>query len=275
MGEILRFAWYNIRRMLLSPRLYLSLFVVYACLRLCFGSVCLSLDESGRTLQAVELFIFASGNRIPQWILTFGMLLLLCDVPFLHNGISIYLIRTSRFRWLAGQVLFCLIMVMGYLLAVEIMLLSMSGERVSFLNEWSDTIELASRITSGASLLNIKIIFDFPINVVLGGTPYTQFALTLLYDTLLLMFFSLICFACNVKWKTGVGCFVVVSFLVLRLLVDEYGEPVALLFSPCNLASPGSRVVTPVSVGYTVAFFLCVCGFLFVWGWRQMKYEDM
>lgn len=276
MGEVLQFTWHNIRRLLLSPRLYLSLFVVYACLRLCFGNVYLYLEDSGETLQAVELMIFASANRIPQWMLAFGMLLLLGDAPFLHEGMSVYLIRSSRLRWLIGQILFCVITVVCYLLVIEVMLLSMSGNGVSFLNDWSDPIMLASRITSGASLLHIEMAVNFPMNIISSGNPYTIFALTMLYDTLLLTMFSLLCLALNVKWKIGVGCFGVVVLLVLRFLIDTCGILTDFqMFSPCNLATISNQVVSPATIGYTVAFFLCVCGILGVWGYHVIRSADL
>lgn len=276
MGEVLRFAWHNIRRLLTSPRLYLSLFVVYACFRLCFGNVYLYLEESGETLQAVELLVFASSNRSPQWMLAFGMLLLLGDAPFLHEGMSVYLIRSSRFRWLMGQILFCLITVVVYLLAVEVMLLSMSGSNVSFLNNWSAPIMLASRITSGASLLHIEMVIDFPISIISSGKPYTMFALTILYDTLLLTMFSLLCLVCNAKWKTGVGCLGVVALLVVRFLIDNRKILTSLrMLSPCNLATISSQVVSPLSIGYTTVFFLCICGLLGFWGYRTIRFVDL
>lgn len=276
MGEVFRFAWHNIRRLLTSPRLYLSLFVVYACLRLCFGNVYLYLEESGETLQAVELLVFASSNRTPQWMLAFGILLLLGDAPFLHEGMSVYLIRSSRFRWLMGQILFCLITVVCYLLAVEIMLLSMSGDSVSFLNNWSDPIMLASRITSGASLLHIEMAIDFPISIISSGKPYAMFALTLLYDTFLLTMFSLLCLVCNSKWKTGTGCFGVVALLVVRFLIDNRKMLTNLrMLSPCNLAAISNQVVSPATIGYTAAFFLCACGGLGVWGYHVIRSADL
>lgn len=276
MAEILQFTWHNIRRLLTSPRLYLSLFVVYACLRLCFGNVYLYLEESGETLQAVELMVFASSNRSPQWMLTFGMLLLLGDAPFLHAGISVYLVRSSRRRWFMGQILFCFITVVCYLLTIEIMLLSMSGNGVSFLNNWSDPIVLASRITAGASLLHIEMAIDFPMSIISSGKPYAMFALTMLYDTLLLTMLSLLCLACNVKWKTGVGCFGVVVLLVVRFLIERCGVLTDFwILSPCNLATISNQTVNPAMIGYTTAFFLCACGLLGIWGYHTMRFADL
>lgn len=278
MGEILRFVWYDIRRLLTSPRLYFSLLVVYACLRLCFGSVYLYPEESGESLQALELFIFASCNRLPQCMLSIGVLLILGDTPFLHEGVSVYLIRTSRFRWLIGQILFCLVTIVCYMFVVEIMLLSMSGNGVSFANEWSDPVVLASQITSGASLLYIDMIFTFPMNIILSGTPYAIFALTLLYNTFLLMTFVLICLVCNLNWKTGVGCFGVVALLGWRSLIDGYGNgrfSGLVLFSPCNLATISDRNVTRGTIIYTCMFFSCVCGFLTIWGYNKMRSLDV
>ena len=276
MGEIWRFTWHNLRRLLTSPRLYLALFVVYACLRLCFGGVAGALAEKGQTLQGLELMIFASTNRLPQCMMTFGILLLLGDAPFLHEGMSLRLVRSSRIKWFLGQVLFCLITVVGYLLAVELMLLSMSGRGVSFRNEWSLPVKLVCRVPGGASVLGIHMIVDFPMNILKSGGPWPIFGLTLLYDTLLFTFFAFVCLALNARWRSGVGCFTVAALVTLRILIDNSGLLVRLRnISPCNLASLGSELVSPLSVAYRVSFFLAACGLLGFWTYRVLRRADL
>lgn len=275
MGEIWRFTWHDLRRLLTSPRLYLSLFVVYACFRMCFEDLSAALAQSGQTIQAAELMIFASASRIPQWMLTFGMLLLLGDAPFWHQGMALRLVRSSRVKWLLGQVLFCLITVVCYLFAVELMLLTMSGSGVSFANEWSAPTRLACRVPGGASLMDIHMV-EFFMNVLQSGEPWPIFALTVLYDALLLSLFSMLCLALNARWKTGVGCFAVTALLLMRTLIENSLRPTKFwAISPCSLAALGRGLVTPASVGYRLAFFLCACGLLGVWGYRVLRSADL
>ena len=276
MGEVWRFTWHNIRRLLTSPRLYLSLFVVYTCLRLCFGDVGAALAGNNQTIQAVELMIFAFASRIPQWMLTFGMLLLLGDAPFLHEGMSVYLVRSSRVKWLLGQILFCLVTVVCYLFAVELMLLTMSGSGVSFANQWSAPVRLACRVPDGASFLSINMGVSFPMNIVQSGSPWPIFALTVLYDALLLSLFAMLCLTLNARWKTGTGCFAVTALLLLRVLIENSVKPDKFrVISPCNLAALGSELVTATSFGYRLAFFLCACGLLGVWGYSVLRSADL
>lgn len=276
MGEVSRFAWYSLRRLLTSPRLYLALFVIYVLLRASYGDVHLYVEETGEILQAAELMIFSSASRFPQWMLVLGLLLLLGDAPFFHAGMSVYLVRSSRTKWLLGQILFCVITSVGYLLAVEMMLLSLSGSGVSFANQWSDSIMVACRVTDGAALLHIDMATTFPINIVLSGNPYAMFSLTMLYDTLLFTLLALLCLALNARWKTGVGCLGVAGLLVLRNLIDYSGILTNLkIISPCNLASLGGEMSTPASIAYRVAFFLSACGLLGVWGHHIIRSADL
>lgn len=275
MGEIWRFTWHDLRRLLTSPRAYLALFVVYACLRLVYGEVGLYIAESGQALQGLELMIFASASGIPQKIMIFGILLLLGDAPFLHEGMSVYLVRSSRSKWFLGQLLFCLVTVVCYLLAVELMLLTMSGSGVTFRNQWSGPIELVSRIPNGEKLLHIKIDVDFPINILLSGRPWAMFGLTVFYDILLLTFFALTCLALNARFRTGVGCFAVVVLATTQTLILNSRWPWLALLSPCLLASLGRELVSPLSVAYRASFFLAACGLLSFWAYRVLRRADL
>lgn len=280
MGEISHFTFYNFRRLLTSPRFYITLLIIYCCMWMCFGQVSSALAENGQTLQAAELFIFASCSRIPQWILAFGMLLLLADVPFIHEGLSVHLIRSTRFRWLMGQLIFCAITVICYLLLVEVMLITLSGKHMTFTNAWSDIIQIVVRLPSSVNgkQLNIDTMMEFPLEIVLAASPWAIFALSFFYDFLLLMLFCFICLVCNTRWRTGLGCLVVVVLLMLRYLIDNRLLPFSSLIamiSPCSMAAPQNRSINALNIIYTVAFFLCVSGFLAMWGYQIVQHADL
>ena len=99
-----------------------------------------------------------------------------------------------------------------------------------------------------------------------------------MYDSLLLLMFTLIGLAFNIRWKVGVGCLGAVALLGLRSLIDSYGNERLrglLWFSPCNLATVSDRPVTVETIAYTVMFFLCVCGLLTIWGYGSMSSADL
>lgn len=275
MGEIFQFVKYNFRRLWCSPRPYITLFMVYALLNLCFGGAREYLSDSGETVQAFEFFIIAMANRIPQWIMVFGILILLGDAPFLHDGMEVYILRSSRGRWLMGQVVFCALTVLGYLVLIAVMFLFMFCSYISFTNEWSDAIILSCRIQSGA-VLNIVMLIAFPMEIINSGSPYSVLALSFLYTALMLLLCALLCMLCNVRLKTGVGCFAVTILLVWRFLLDNVGGAEFLHYlSPCSLATVSDRAVTPISICYTVGFFLCACFALCWWNYCIIQKADL
>ena len=280
MGEIGRFATYNIRRLLTSPRLYIALLITSCCIWMSFGNVSFVLAEEGKVLQATELFSFSFSNRIPQWFFTLGILLLLVDIPFLHEGLSIRLVRSTRFRWFVGQILFSLITIIFYILFIQVLLMVIVSNTLSFSNSWSDTIQIAARLPSSAAIkqLGVSIAMDFPLNIVLNSTPLTTFIITLIYNSLLFFVFSLICLIFNVKYRTGAGCFVIVSLLMLRYLIDNSMLPLSkylILISPCNLAAPQVKGVGFSSFLYVVVFFLAIIGLLLYIGYYIIQHADI
>lgn len=275
MAEMFQFVRCDFRRLWISPRPYIVLLVVYMGLHLCFGGAETYLAENGQSVQAMEFFVFATANRIPQWILAFGILLLLGDAPFFHEGMELYVLRSRRSRWLTGQILFCCITVLGYLLLVAGMFLLMFHGHIYFANTWSDAITLICRIGNG-TLLNIKMAIDFPMQIITNGSPYAMFGLSFLYSAFLLLLFSLLCMVCNTKLRTGVGCFVIAILLVWRVLLDTVGGmPLFHYISPCNLANVGDKPVSPFYISYTIMFFIWNCCLLCIWMYGIIQKYDL
>lgn len=275
MGESFSFAAYNFRHLWTSPRPYIVLFAVYAGMELCFGGVRTYLADTGQTVQALEFFILASANRIPQWIFVFGILLLLGDAPFLQEGVEFYLMRSSRRDWLTGQVLYCLFVIFGYLVLVVGMFLVLFRGYLFFANEWSETFTLCCQLGSG-SLLHIIMMIEFPLRLVKSGLPYAIFALSFLYSFLLLLLLSLLCMICNMKLRMGFGCLAVTILLVWRVILENVaGLKVLHYLSPCNLAVVSDRTINFPNICYTISFFVCTCGLLWVWSYSIVKKIDL
>lgn len=263
MGEIFQFVRYDLKRLWYSPRPYVILFFVYAALERCFGCVREYLAEMGQQIQATELFSIAVSNRIPQWFLIFGIVLLLGDAPFLHDGMEYYVLRSSRSKWLIGQIVFCIITIIGYVFVVAGIFLFMFSNFIAFNNEWSDIITLCCQVHSGR-ILGITMSISFPSQLIQSGSPYAVFLISCSYLILLMLFLCLLLMLCNLKLKVGIGYFIVVSILVLRVLVDNgVGSKYLHFFSPCNLAVVSGRVLTMYSVAYTFLYFSSICGILY------------
>ena len=275
MGEIFQFVSYNCYRVFRSSRTYIALLVVFLGMELCFGGVRASLAENGQTIQIFELFIFALTNRLQQWIIVFGLMLLVCDAPFFQPGLELYITRSSRGRWLIGQVLFYLVLALGYLITIFSMMLLLLHGQVNLTNKWSDIIVLSCQTQSGA-LLNTQTIMNFPMNIIMSGLPYAMFGLTCIYSILLLFLLCMICMMCNIYFRIGFGCFAMVALLVWRLILETAGGPKFLHYiSPCNLASIGDKAINLPNILYTLAFFICMCAILCLYCYHIIQRMDL
>ena len=275
MGATFQFVRYDLKRLWCSPRPYVILFFVYAVLELCFGCVREYLAETGQQIQATEFFSIAISNRIPQWIIIFGIILLLGDAPFFHDGMEYYIIRSSRTQWLIGQIVFCIVTIVGYVLIVAGMFFFMFAHSISFKNEWSDIIILCCQVRSGA-ILGITMNMIFPLELIQSGSPYFIFFISCSYLILLMFFLSLVLMLCNLKLKVGIGYFIVVAILVLRVFVDNsFGLKFMHFLSPCNLAVVSGRAVTAYSIAYTFLYFLSTCGVLYMYIYKGIRKADL
>lgn len=275
MTEVFQFIKYQTRRLWCSPRPYIVLFAVFAGFKLCFGASRIYLLEISQTIQAAEFFIFATTNRIPQWILVLGMLLLLGDAPFLRTGLELYILRSSRNRWLMGQVLFCITTIFVYLIVITGMLLFIFRGCLSFTNEWSEAIILSCQLNSG-QWMNISTTMQFPIQIITSGSPYGIFVVSFLYTMLLMILCNFLCIVCNLKFRTGVSCFVIVFLLVWRFFLDVTCGPLFFYYiSPCTLATIGSKSLNHFNICYTILFFLCTCSFLYLYTYNIIQKTDL
>ncbi len=159
---------------------YITFLLLFMILRLGFGGARSYLVETGQSIQAVELFVFALSSPVLQTVCILGLLFLLGDAPFLKEGMSFLLIRTSRTRWLSGQLLSCVLISAIYLVGIALLFMLLFFGRIVFQNEWSAPIRLAAQTNMGGVVIRIKVAFFITMDVIKKGTPYGMFGLTLL-----------------------------------------------------------------------------------------------
>lgn len=275
MRSILHFVGYNLKRLFTSPRPYIALLAIYVMMKVGFGGAKSYLLENDQLFQAVELYVFAGNSDKFQLVMILGMLLWLGDAPFLKEGMSLRLIRTNRWAWLVGQILSCVVIAAIYLLAIEVLFLILFSGCVFFRNEWSSSAVLAAQIGNG-SPLRIEMATQFSMAAIQTASPYALFGLTFVYVLLLYSFFGVLMIACNLRFRTGVGCFAVALCWCFRLMVS-YVLNSELLWhlSPCNLASLFEQTPTALSILYTVMFFLVTGCCLSLLALHSVKTADL
>lgn len=272
---MVRMAFNECGRMLRSSKWYATALILFSCIYTGFGGVNGYLMREGQTIQAGELFIFAMDSWIPQLIITIGFLIMVNDVPFGKTGAQLQLIRSSRSRWLMGQVLFCFAAVALYLLLVEILFVLTAVRNLSFSNEWSQPTLLAARLGK-CTAIGIETAVQFPINVLLNSSVWTAFGVSLLYMWLLYGFFCLILIVCSLQFHTNVGYLIVIGCLALKRLLENVPVPAFVKYiSPCDVVSISERAITALNVTYTVLFFLVADGILWMMARQRMEQMDL
>jgi hypothetical protein len=276
MGSVFHFIDYNVKRMFASPKPYLTFLVIFAVLRIGLGSANTYLEEQGQNFQAVECFVFTHSAVFFQIVYVFGLLFLLGDAPFLEEGMSVRLIRTSRSKWLMGQILSCVVISAMYLLALALLLVLLFWNHITFQNAWSDPIRLAAQVGMGETVLKMKAAVYFPMDVLQAASPYAMFGLTFVYDVLLYSFLCLVVIVCNLKCSSGIGTFAAASILGIKL-VQKYVLPYKPLWylSPCSIVCFGDQPITGKGIAYTVLFLTLLCLLLSLLSFRFARNSDL
>jgi hypothetical protein len=281
MGEVWYFARTQLKRSFTSARFYVLILLLIAVLWSFFGGVGSYLESEGVRLQVCELFILFSNSRYSQRILLLAAVLLLADAPFISEGISYGLIRSTKLKWFLGQLLYAMMMTLILLVSMHLILLIFTGGRISFANNWSFCFrEICMEEDAGFSEnspLGIELALDFGVNYINSGSPYFVYTVTMLYAFLLSVSCCVIGMLLNLYFRTGVGVLTAVVFFGLYELsinlsaISAWVDPI----SPCYLASVVNREVTAGTMGYTVAFFVCVILAFSVFSYHKIQRSDL
>lgn len=276
MRSILPFVGCNLKKLLTSPKPYILFLLLYIILRIGVGGANTYLDNHGQTLQAVELFIFSQSSTFFQLVFITGLMLLQGDAPFLQEGMSFRLIRTSRKKWLTGQMVSCVIISAVYLAVIELLLVFLFRNHISFQNQWSNTIRLAAQTRTGGTAINIESQIAFPMDTLKAGTPYAIFGLTYLYNLLLYAFLSLVVIICNLRFKAGVSYFGVITLCSIRLLQQFIlSYKLVWYLSPCSVVCLTERSVTKTGIAHTLIYLTLLCAILLFPAYRMAKHSDL
>lgn len=283
MRESLNFAWYQLRYTLTSPRFYASIAILMGAMYAIFGKLGGYLAANELSIQATEMFTIYTNSQLTQRFMLLGSLLLLADAPFIREGVSYRLIRSTKLRWYIGQLLYCAVIVILYLAATFAAILICTNGHIYFQNVWSASFtalceDYSSCYISG-NVLGISILLGYSIDIINGGTPYFMFGLSFLYAFLLLLANCFIVQALNCWFRTGVGIAATVLLIALQYM-SSFAEGFmqifeGLYFDPCSMAQLTTRALSARNILFVCSYFVllfCLFGLL---GYRGVKRKDM
>jgi hypothetical protein len=211
------------------------------------------LAETNDSLQFCELFISAMGERLTKVLLLLGAILLFGDAPFARPGCSILMTRTSKKRWLAGQIIYLFLLALIYLIFILAGLTLFCRGHLQFGNQWS---ELYRSSTDGFYVEAAEL---FPTSTLIHKfTPYVAFGIAFLLAWLFFICIGMLWLTSNlyagsvqaavimiviISWDYGVGADLLPGFCryisISGVAGMEYFEatPMFLLYQTLLLAT--------------------------------------
>lgn len=227
-------------------------------------------------------------NKAPVWIFPFmytksnakvlftlPVILLFCDAPFIDKNQMFVMMRTSRTKWLCGQIIY-IISAGGiyyfFIFAVSIVSMIFFGEPSL---EWDKSIVAVAYDSSVASSAGVYSLNISRITVEFF-TPLLACFYTFIMSWLSAVFLGLLIFACNLftgsrVWGIASGSLFVVLTLVakLRKYLDRFSP---ITWSTLDGIDVGGLTVRP-SIGYCTsvyaALIIVLTAAIFVFGRKK------
>ena len=137
--QIWQISWYNFRSWRKNPRIILTFSLAFIlCFLLTDKAVRFSYEYE-TIMQIAEPFVWTFGDSNSILLASLLLILLFSDMPFLGVGVPYYLMRTSRIKWLLGQVLYICLATFLYMAFVLVSSIVICMKNAFAGNMWSET----------------------------------------------------------------------------------------------------------------------------------------
>lgn len=128
-------------------------------------------DKHDTILQIMEVFIWTFGDLKSILVISLILILIFSDIPNLGNEVPFVLIRTNRFVWMLGQIIYIILTTFLYTLFIMLSTFILSGRKSFTANMWSKTAAIMGYSNIGQRIAVpafVKVLeFSFPYEVAL------------------------------------------------------------------------------------------------------------
>ena len=220
--QIWEICLYNFRRWRRNPRIIMTFGLAFVmCFLLTDKAVKFSYEYE-TTMQILEPFVWTFGDSNSILLASLLLLLLFSDMPFLDEGVAYYLMRTTRLKWLLGQVLYICLSVFIYMGFILLSSIIVSAPNSFIGNIWSETGAILGYSGAGA-----HVALPSSVKIMEMSTPYscmiTIFILMLLYILLAVSIMLIMNLKGGKFWGVGsVFTFSLYGFLLNPQLFREF-----------------------------------------------------
>lgn len=206
------------------------------------------------------IFPFLYVGRYMRLVYTLPVVLMFCNAPFIDQNQTFVMMRTSRVKWLCGQILYIILASAVYYLFIFLLSILSSVFFADFSLDWGRTFYVIAN--GGASIPEGGSRVEIPKLIIEYFTPVQACFFTFLLSWLAGIFLGMIVFFSNlVTQKRYVGTVVSFAFVVWAFMVkDTFGLGRYRKISPLSW-----NTLENIDVGGLTpypTFPYCVCVFL-------------
>ncbi len=208
-------AGYNFRLWRGNPRILVTFALAFImCFLLTDKAVRFAVDHN-TTMQLVETFIWSFGDSNSILLSSVLLVMLFADMPFLSSGTPLYLVRTSRWVWISGQVIYTIAATTVYLLFVLASTVLLSFGQSFIANMWSPTAAILGYTNAGE-----RVAIPALVKTLEMSWPYQSmisiFFLMLGYTGVMVM----LMLVCNLRFGQAAGVVSVLVYSVYGILMQ-------------------------------------------------------
>ena len=169
--QIFMLAMLNFRRWRRSPQIWLAFGLGFvACFLLTDKTVQFAVTHE-TVLQILEPFIWTFGDAQSILLISLCLLLLFSDMPALGAELPFHLVRTTRRRWMAAQILYLILATLIFTAFILVSSCILCQQYAFTANQWSETAAIlgysgiGSRIAVPAFVKVLELTYPYPCTV--------------------------------------------------------------------------------------------------------------
>ena len=225
----------------------------------------------------LEPFIFVFANVFPEIPVLAVFLVLAGDIPFFHEGMETTLIRTTRRKWLLGQVTVVFLLTVFWLLFFLLCSLCIFGrDLLSLDHQWSSLGKLLARTGDGTKV-GFGLSAQPSMDLVQGRKPLEALSLTVLLNGMQYTCIGMWCLALNLWTRRSYGSLLLVVFWILRRFGAGFGTVGKALndLNPIGLTKLGSWNVQPQAAWRLAGIYVLETVLLWLFSSIRIRRLDM
>jgi len=212
---------------------------------------------------SVWIFPFLYTQFYNKVLFTLPVVLMFCDAPFTDRNQLFIMMRTSRTRWLCGQLLYIILASGFYYLFIFIASVLSTIIHGDFSLEWGSLITALSYDSALIFEVMEAHFFSFSQVVVDYFTPLLACFYTFVLSWLSAIFLGLVVFVCNLFTDSKVWGIAVCSLLII-LTIPARGRYLWDRFSPISWSTLDQVDVGGLTTHPSIVYCLCVYAVLII-----------